>query len=246
MTVLALDTSMAPTAACVVREDGEAFRTPDPSPERLLGPPDHSAELLPVLAGLLADAGRDWPDIRWIAVGTGPGTFTGLRIGVATARALGQALDVPLRPVSSLEALAAGLAGRAGPGRAVVPLIDARRRQVFAALFRPRGGAAPAELMLEWGPAALSRGELLDRLRDLVPAPLAGGDWAVESRADLEAAGVELPPAGSGAHSIDPLELCRLAEGAEPVRPEAVEPTYVRLPDAEINRRNARSPDSPA
>ena len=71
-----------------------------------------------------------------IAVGVGPGTFTGLRIGVATARGLGQGLGVPLHPVSSLEALAAGIAAgaEAAPGTPILPLIDAKRGQVFASL----------------------------------------------------------------------------------------------------------------
>ena len=77
-------------------------------------PPAHSAELLPALAGLLERAGTGWDEVTAIAVGVGPGTFTGLRIGVATARGLGQALGVPLHPVSSLEALAAGIAAGAG------------------------------------------------------------------------------------------------------------------------------------
>jgi tRNA threonylcarbamoyladenosine biosynthesis protein TsaB len=86
----------------------------------------------------MAKAGADWRDVESIAVGIGPGTFTGLRIGVATARALGQALAVGLRPVSSLEALAAGVADRheSAEGRPLVSVIDARRGQIFAAVHR--------------------------------------------------------------------------------------------------------------
>jgi tRNA threonylcarbamoyladenosine biosynthesis protein TsaB len=235
MTMLGFDTSMAVTTACVVRDDGRAFATAPPTPDRLTGPPGHSAELLPKVARLLGDAGVGWREVDQIAVGVGPGTFTGLRIGVATARGLGQALGVRLRPVSSLAALAAGLAERAEPGRPLLPLIDARRRQVFAALYR---SAASPEL--EWGPAALDPDELFTRLAGAGEKPLAAGDWALESRDDLETAGIEVPPSDSGAHAVNALHVCRLGEAVEPVAPEQVTPIYVRLPDAEINRRSAR------
>jgi tRNA threonylcarbamoyladenosine biosynthesis protein TsaB len=240
MTALGFDTSMAVTAACVVRQDKEAVTTDPPDPERLAGPADHSAELLPTIAGLLERAGVGWADIRWIAVGVGPGTFTGLRIGVATARGLGQALGVPLRPVSSLGAIAAGLAGQGPAARPLVPLIDARRGQVFAALYRGGG-----QLELDWGPCALAPDELLERLAREPETPLAAGDWALESRADLESAGIEVPPSASGLHAVNALHVCRLAEAVEPVGPEQVKPIYVRLPDAEINRRSARDQGTP-
>jgi tRNA threonylcarbamoyladenosine biosynthesis protein TsaB len=233
MTVVGFDTALPVTAACVVRDDGKAFATPPPPAERLLGRPDHSAELLPALARLLREAGVDWPDVRAIAVGVGPGTFTGLRIGVATARALAHALGIGLTPVSSLAALASGLADE-DPGRPLLPLIDARRRQVFAALYGRGELAEP-----EWGPLALGRDELLARIAKLDPAPMAAGDWTLESRADLEAAGVVVPPADSGLHSVNALHVCRLAEGIPAVAPDEVTPVYVRQPDAEINRSDA-------
>ena len=138
VTLIGFDTSMAVTVACVIPPSGEPVRTPAPDPQRLLGAPAHSAELLPILAELLEQGGTGWDDVTAIAVGVGPGTFTGLRIGVATARGLAQALGVPLHPVSSLAALAAGIAAGAGaaPGTPILPLIDAKRGQVFASLHR--------------------------------------------------------------------------------------------------------------
>lgn len=105
---------------------------------------------------------------------------------------------------------------------------------MFAALYVQAGSREP-----EWGPLALDRNELIARLEGIDPAPLAAGDWALESRTDLEAAGVIVPPADSGLHAVNALHVCRLAEAIEPVAPEMVRPIYVRLPDAEINR-NAR------
>jgi tRNA threonylcarbamoyladenosine biosynthesis protein TsaB len=232
MTIVGFDTSMPVTAACVLRRDGRAFATPSPSPERLLGRPEHSAELLPVLAVLLDEAGVGWRDVRALAVGVGPGTFTGLRIGVATARGLAHALGIGVSPVPSLGALAAGLAeAGAADDRPLLPLIDARRRQVFASLYR-----ASSPLEPDWGPLALDREDLLRRLSALERSPLAAGDWALESRTDLEAAGVIVPPADSGLHAVNALHVCRLAKAIQPVSLEGVTPTYVRLPDAEINR----------
>ena len=246
MTLVGFDTSMAVTVACVVSPSGEAVRTPVPSAERLLGAPSHSAELLPALAELLERAGRTWEDVTAIAVGVGPGTFTGLRIGVATARALAQALGVPLHPVSSLAALAAGIAAGEGaaPGAPVLPLIDAKRSEVFAALHRAGRAGDP-----EWGPLALAPDELEERIRQVPGTPLAAGDWALESIARLEAAGAMVPAPESGVHAIDPLHVCRLARATMPCPPERVHPVYVRQPDAEIARsarHEARRGNGPA
>jgi tRNA threonylcarbamoyladenosine biosynthesis protein TsaB len=233
MTVLGFDTSMAVTAACVLLPSGEPVRTPPPAPARLLAPPAHSAELLPTLAELLERADSGWEQVSAIAVGVGPGTFTGLRIGVATARALAQALGVPLHPVSSLEALAASIAAGTGasPGAPVLPLIDAKRRQVFAALHR-----AGQPMTREWGPLALSPAELEERISRVEKPPLAGGDWAIESLARLEAAGAVVPAPESGLHAIDALHVCRLARYSERCAPDRIYPVYVRQPDAEIAR----------
>jgi tRNA threonylcarbamoyladenosine biosynthesis protein TsaB len=241
MTLVGFDTSMAVTAACVIGPDGEAVRTPAPGPERLLGPPEHSAELLPALAGLLERADTSWDAVTAIAVGVGPGTFTGLRIGVATARALAQGLGVALHPVSSLEALAAGLAAGAdaAPGTPLLPLIDAKRGQVFVSLFR--AAELPAR---EWGPLALAPEDLERRIAGLGQSPLAAGDWALESRGRLEAAGAVVPAPDSGLHAVDALQVCRLARETEPQPPERVEPLYVRQPDAEI-ARSARLENGP-
>jgi tRNA threonylcarbamoyladenosine biosynthesis protein TsaB len=239
VTLIGFDTSMAVTAACVIPPSGEAVRTPTPDAERLLGAPAHSAELLPALAELLDRGETGWEEVTAIAVGVGPGTFTGLRIGVATARALAQALGVPLHPVSSLEALAAGIAAGtdAAPGTPVLPLIDAKRGQVFASLHR-----AGERLMSEWGPDALSPEELVDRISGMSQSPLAAGDWALESRPALEAAGAVVPAPESGLHAIDALHVCRLARETEPCVPERVHPVYVRQPDAEIARSARHEP----
>src|SRR3954451_12919881 len=128
VTLVGFDTSTAATSACVLHTDGRAFEHVPP-PERLREPPGHSRELLPLIAELMEQAGTTWADVDGIAVGVGPGTFTGLRIGVATARALATAAHVPVHPVSSLAALAEPI-----EAQRKLPLIDARRGELFGAL----------------------------------------------------------------------------------------------------------------
>ncbi len=226
MTLLGLDTSTAACTACVLRSDGQAFERA-PEPERLLGRPAHSRELMPAVAGAMDDAGVGWEKIDAIAVGVGPGAFTGLRIGVATARALAGARGLPLRPVSSLAALAAGMED--GPALA---LIDARRGELFAALYVD--GA-------ERWPPFLTRPEgLLERLSAGALAelgrPLAAGDGALRLRPALEAASVEVAPDDSRLHVVRALHVCRLAARAPALAAEAVLPRYLRAADATPSR----------
>ena len=243
MSLLGLDTSTAASAACVLRADGEWFERV-PAPARLAEPPGHGRELLPAVIDVMARAGLAWDDLEAIAVGRGPGAFTGLRVGIATARALAHAAGLPLRGVSSLAALAAGAAGGAalaaggaalaaggagladavaGPAvargsRPTLAVIDARRGEVFAAL---EGVLAP------WvGPPE----ELVARVGSR--ARRAVGDGSVRFREVLEPSGIEVPPDSSPLHVVRALHVCRLAEGAPGGPPETVLPDYLRAPDA--------------
>ena len=218
MNVLGLDTSTAASSACVLRSDDQAFEVVPP-PERVTGAPAHARELMPAIVRCLGDAGVGFGDLDAIAVGVGPGAFTGLRIGVSTARALAHANETELRPVSSLAALAA-----ASPEALSLPLIDAKRGEVFAALFDHERRVWPA--------FATGPGDLAGRLGEAGVDPLAIGDGSVRFMEVLEAAGVRVAPAGSGAHVVRGLSICRLAAGAPPAPPDAVLPDYLRLPDA--------------
>jgi tRNA threonylcarbamoyladenosine biosynthesis protein TsaB len=218
MNVLGFDTSTAATAVCVLREDGEEFEL-TPEPERLAEPPGHARELMPAVAEVMERAGLGYPELGAIAVGVGPGTFTGLRIGISTARALGLATGVPVRPVSSLAVLAEGIDA---PQR--LPLLDAKRGELFAALFE--------DGTRRWGPLAARPEEVTERVAEGGLTPLAAGDGAVRFQGVLEAAGIRVEPEGSGAHVVRGLHVCRLAAIATPGPPEAVLPEYVRLPDA--------------
>ncbi len=218
MNLLGIDTSSVASAACVLRADGEAFEA-GPSVARLASPPGHAAELMPAAASCLEQAGLGWEELDVIAVGVGPGAFTGLRIGVATARALAQAHGAELRPVSSLAALAAGI--DASPS---LPVIDARRGEVFAALYE-----AGEE---RWEPFAAAPEALAERVAADGRSPMAAGDGAVRFREVLEAAGVSVASDGSPAHLVSGLSICRLASTLPAAPAAAVLPDYLRLPDA--------------
>jgi tRNA threonylcarbamoyladenosine biosynthesis protein TsaB len=219
VTLLGIDTSTAASAACVLRGDGAVFEIA-PEPAALAAPPAHARELMPAIAATMERAGVDYRDLEAIAVGVGPGTFTGLRIGVATARALASANGLSLKPVSSLAALAAGIDAELG-----LALIDAKRGEVFAALYE-RGGRRL------WGPVAEPPEGVAERVREAGVGPLAAGDGSVRFRAVLEAAGIRVVPDGSGSHVVRALHVCRLAAEVAGVAPQAVFPDYVRAPDA--------------
>ena len=230
--VLGLDTATPATVVGVSVAGAETVeRRHDPAPGAR---PEHAARLLALAQEALEAAGAGWPDVRRIGAGVGPGSFTGLRIGVATARALAQASGAELAAVSTLEALALGAGDTEGHGALAV--LDARRGEAFVAAWL--GGErvlAPAAL----GPEALAR-----TARDLArswPSPwLAVGDGALRFRAQIEPAAVSVPADGSPLHRVSAREICRLAATAPVVAIEALVPEYVRVPDADLVRRPAR------
>jgi tRNA threonylcarbamoyladenosine biosynthesis protein TsaB len=194
MLTLAFDTATS-VATCALVRDGEVLG------ERA----GRATDVLAEADALLRDASVAPGDLDLLAVGVGPGSFTGLRIGLAAARGLGLALDVPVAGVSTLEALAAG-----SPG--AVPLIDARRGEIFTVDSGQIRGLTPDTLEVDKG-------------RTYV------GDGAVRYRAGIEAAGGVVPPDDSGLHVPRARFHAQLAGEAGPA--ELVEPVYVRAPDAE-------------
>jgi tRNA threonylcarbamoyladenosine biosynthesis protein TsaB len=222
--VLGLDTATPDVVVAVLRGD-EALsesRVESVPGER----PRHAAALLGEIERAV-DASGGWGGIGRIAVGVGPGSYTGLRIGVATARGLAQALGRPLAAVSTLEALARGIGERPqAVGRSRLAVIDARRAQVFAALDGADGEAL-------WGPLVASPAELAKLLGTLSPPPLAAGDGALRFRRELEAAGAEVLPGADPAHRLSARNVCLLSRSVPPAGPEDVKPTYLRAPDAE-------------
>lgn len=223
MNVLGLDTSTAASAVGLIRSDGKVFESETPV-ERLFAPPGHARELMPAIDRVMREAGLDFGDLDAIAAGIGPGTFTGLRIGLATARGIAHARRIPLHAVSSLAALAEGISDEDGE-QPVLPLIDARRGELFAAAYRGRHELEP--------PFVASPGEVIRR----APAgALAAGDGSIRFRDTLESAGFRVAPGNSRMHVVRGLHVCRLGATADPTPPDAVVPCYLRAPDAKPSR----------
>jgi tRNA threonylcarbamoyladenosine biosynthesis protein TsaB len=210
--VVGLDTATAATAAGVLLPDGRGVEARD---DPAGGRPAHAARLLALVEEALAGAGIGWGEVGRLAVGVGPGGFTGLRIGVATARALAQGRGLPLVGVGSLDALAAEQPD-------VAAVLDARRGEVYAAVWRA------GERVME--PAAIDPAALAARL----PAGIrAVGDGAVRFREQLEAAGAVVPADGSPEHRISAVQVCRLGAAGDPAARDRLVPDYRREPDAQ-------------
>jgi tRNA threonylcarbamoyladenosine biosynthesis protein TsaB len=220
----ALDTATASPSLALVRDDR-------PIAELWLGAePGSGRRVLEAAHGLLSAAGTSVREIEGVVVGVGPGGFTGLRIGIATALGLGQALRVPVTGASTLEALALGIAEVAPAGAVVAPVLDARRRELFAAAYRSRPDGGLEELL---EPSALPPAEVARILAGLGEEAWLGGEGVEAGGDELEGPGLRRIPPGAVAHRVRAAALAqRVAAGAGlPARP-----VYARLPDAEVNR----------
>ena len=226
--VLAFDTATASTVVGLASGATILSRRDDPAQGAR---PNHAERLLGLCEEVLAEAGAGWRDVSRIGVGVGPGTFTGLRIGVATARALAQASGAELAPISTLGALARGAVEHDGwSDHSCLAVLDARRGEVFTASWAPN-----LNLLVEPVPIAPQRiSEVVHRSYE---PWLAVGDGAVRYREHLASASVTVPPDDSPLHRVDGAVLAHLAVEGGPVRPGALVPDYLRLPDAEIARR---------
>ncbi len=236
MRILAFDTATAATTVALSGV-GEVIFTArhDPVPgER----PGHATQLLPLVARVMDRAGIDWAGVDRIAVGIGPGTFTGLRIGIATARALARGRSLPLVGVSTLQSLALARppADTVPAGLdAVLAVLDARRGEVFAASWRMDEVGEFDNALLP--PRALAPEALAQLVTPLGPTTLAIGDGAVGFREVLERSGSFIPEDDSPLHKVTAMNHCRLAGHLEGGAPDEVRPEYLRAPDAEIAHR---------
>ncbi|TQF65906.1 tRNA (adenosine(37)-N6)-threonylcarbamoyltransferase complex dimerization subunit type 1 TsaB [Rhodococcus spelaei] len=206
MLVLAVDTATPAVTAGVVRLEGDEPRTL--STRVTVNARAHAEVLTPHILECLAEAGHTPPDLDAVVVGCGPGPFTGLRVGMATAAAFGDALGIPVYGVCSLDAIAV----EAALGRDLLVVTDARRREVYWARYS-RG--------------ARVSGPSVDKPADVNPLPsnAVAGSPAHVDLFDLQVEPVETPsPAG-----LVRVARQALVDGAEP---EPLVPLYLRRPDA--------------
>jgi len=254
VTLLAIETATDMVGAALLRDDGGGA-------ERMhLGGRAHAELLAPAIEEVCALSGCTVADLDVVAVDIGPGLFTGLRVGVATAKALAQALGIGVLGVGSLDVLAAAAGGAAaggeGPVGAIAAVVDARRGEVFVAAYRfdRAGGPDPVPGRSADVPVD-PQSVRLDRVEPM--APEAAVDWLLEVAAD---AGV-VTVVGDGAvryrpllsvHRLLDLSLAdrfpappplalaglarrRLDAGSPAVSPGALAPDYRRPADARIN-----------
>lgn len=231
MLTLALETA-TDRVGCALAEDDAVVATFELSQGRR-----HAETLLPAVEACLAQIGASVEGIGAVVADIGPGLFTGLRVGLATARSLAYALDLPTVGVSSLEVLAHDVRLA---GRVTCAVIDARRGEVFWQLFRPDGavdGVVDGVRPLS-PPSCTSPADLAAELRAMGEDLLIVGDGVrrygdvlVDLR-DTVLAGPEHHFPSTAALALLGLRALRQTGGAGP---ETLEPLYLRAPDAAIN-----------
>lgn len=215
MRVLAFDTSLGGGSVALVAGGVCLARADEDRPRALV------ERLLPMIEQVLAEAGLRYADLDLIATTVGPGTFAGLRIGVAVARGLGVATGVKVAGVTSLEALAHAAMGMAPEGGAVVAAIDGRRGQLYVQSFR---ACAVLEPVSE--PAAVDLGDLAGQL------PRGRGVVVGSGAAVAASAAPGLLPL-PGYDIIDAVHVAAIAASRPP--PSAPpRPLYLRAPDAKL------------
>jgi tRNA threonylcarbamoyladenosine biosynthesis protein TsaB len=243
MLVAAIDTATLTLSCALCRVEGSGAelicdRTervpPKPGPHGPTG--GHGARLPGALNDLLVAVDRRLADVEGYAVGLGPGSFTGLRVGLATWKGLAYANRRPIAGASSLAAMALAAAADAPEGTLLLPLLDARKGEVYAGFYRLAG----SELESVEPEAALSPQALLERAAGLSlsgRAPAAFGEGYEAWRSVLEGrlprldTEVATPPA----HAVARLAAARLAGAAyDPPALYALEPHYIRLSEAEV------------
>lgn len=229
MLILALDTTTS-AGSCALVRDGGVVREDASDRSR-----PHAARLPGELAGLLEATGVPLQQIDAFAVGTGPGSFTGLRVGIATMQGLAVAIGRPLFGVSALDALARMAHGGSAAPRptSVATWVDAWRGEVYAALYRDGREVDP--------PTVARPDALLARLTGRTT--LFTGDGASACAAQIRAAlgdhaRFTEPIAPLLAGTIGALAAAAFAGGARP-DPDAIRPLYVRRSDAELARDRA-------
>jgi tRNA threonylcarbamoyladenosine biosynthesis protein TsaB len=216
LNTLGLDTATPSTAVAVARADGWLREARDEvAPGQR---PAHAQRLLVLAAELLEAAQIGWAQIRRVSVGVGPGGYTGLRIGLASAHGIALAHGAQLVGVGTLRALAEPVAGRS-----VASVLDARRGEAFIAVYRD------GEEVL--APRVCRPEELAKLAGAGGRQTLAIGDGALRFRDLIERGGFAVAPATSGLHAVSAGAICRLAAGGQAI-PAA--PDYQRLPDAEL------------
>ncbi len=219
MLTLALDTATSTVVVGVARVGADVAVL---AQRRTAGPARHGETLSPSVAEVLSEAGIAPADLSAVVVGVGPGPFTGLRVGMVTAAAFGDALELPVHGVCSLDAIALGLADHSG--RTLVAT-DARRREVYWAVYDDGRRVE--------GPYVGPPGEAQDRLLGLTSVRVVGGGAVL----------YELPHARDAGPTVAGLVVAALPRLLDGRPPAPLRAAYLRRPDAvELRPRVAARP----
>ena len=197
------------------------------------GRPRHATGLLEEVERAAAAAGG-WGKVDLLAVGLGPGTFTGIRVGIATARGLSVSLGLPARGACTLDAVGHGIqeagssvsSGDIATKMNSLAVLDGWRGEVFAALYDETGERL-------WEPAVFRPAELAERIASLEEPPSVAGSGAVRFRKELTRDGVRIPDDSDPVHRVAARHLCALAAAKAGEEGEELSPIYLRPPDAE-------------
>lgn len=220
LTLLALEAA-TDMCSCAVLRDGEIFARQELAPRR------HAERILPMMDEVLAQAGIGKRELDAVAVGRGPGSFTGLRIAIGVAQAIGLGLDIPVIPVSTLATIAQGVAGNR-----VAAALDARMGEVYWGCF----ARDAAGLVVPLGEEQVLPPEQVS-LPEAGPWTGVGEGWLAYREALPTVANMPPKPDYPLAQNSLPL-AARLWEQGQAVPPEQAQPIYLRNQVV----RNARNP----
>lgn len=231
MLILALDSSAAPASAALL-EDGKILTEFYINTKQT-----HSQTLMPMVESVLKLTGKTLDDVTCMAVSAGPGSFTGVRIGVSCAKGLSMTRNIPCAGVSTLRAMAENARQLTG---IVCAVMDARCGQVYNALFRAEDG----KLTRLCDDHALPIAELLEECKAFAEKIYLVGDGAelcFKSFAALENAELLQPQLRFQRASGTALAAQEMVENGQTVTPDALMPIYLRLPQAEreLKAKNA-------
>lgn len=221
MKIFAVDTSSQSASAAVISDGkllGEFFTNVGLT---------HSQTILPMIDALCKQTQLSLAEIDRFAVTVGPGSFTGLRIGIATVKGLAHALDKPCTAISTLHALAYGLCPASG---VAVPVLDARRSQVYTARFALVPGQAPDRLCEDM---ACSVSELAQQIKNIPSPVFLVGDGAEMCYTELSERIPNLVKAPASVRYVRAASVALAAQQCAAVSPAELLPTYLRLSQAE-------------
>ncbi|MCC5804393.1 tRNA (adenosine(37)-N6)-threonylcarbamoyltransferase complex dimerization subunit type 1 TsaB [Rossellomorea vietnamensis] len=229
MTILSIDTSNYPFGVALIEEDkviGEYITYMKKN---------HSVRAMPAVEQLLKDCGVEAKELTKIVVANGPGSYTGVRIGVTLAKTLAWSLNIPLVPVSSLATLASS--GRYFQGF-IVPLFDARRGQVYTGLYEFQGD----RLVCVEEDRNIMLDEWATKLKELDKELLfVGNDVSIHNGMIKEVLGDQARIAPFVSHNPRPSELAYIGLGLKEMTAHEVLPNYIRMAEAEVKWLEAQN-----